>query len=407
MAGVRNGIGTRLCWSDGDGIIGALVFDVLVDEAGFCILNGSFPSVVPRVYDPLVLREHVLFVHAARSCRCSGGGRVAGLVLVLRPIPWGRVRDRIFLQFLPGRIASAPMSSQFGVPQIRKWPFVVGDLLLIGVAVWIFYTNDYAPAGGDLGMIVACLGLGVFISVLPFMAEFREESRRFDANEFRSTLDQIRQLEGVGDRLDAVTAQWEAVQENCGQVVQAAADLSAKNEAEVERWQRMAQQADTRERDHLRLEVEKLRRGEREWLEVLVGILDHIFALHRAAVQSRQVKLIGQIEAFRNACLEISRRVGLSQYLIDPGEAYNPEIHKIPEGSPCPENPVVAETLAPGFSFQGHAVRQPMVALVDRSLMGSKGADASGETAKDDPDLFDQVDAEGNADTDGEQKASD
>lgn len=307
------------------------------------------------------------------------------------------------------------MSSEFGVPQIRKWPFVIGDLLLIGVAVWIFYANDYAPTGWDLAMIVACLGLGVLFSVLPFMAEFREESRRFDANEFRSTLDQIRQLEGVGNRLDAVTAQWDAVQENCGQVVQAATELAAKSEADSERWQQMAQQADTRERDHLRLEVDKLRRGEREWLEVVVGILDHIFALHRAAVQSRQVKLIGQIEAFRNACLEISRRVGLSQYVVDPGEPYNPEIHKMPEGGGCPENPVVAETLLPGFSFQGQAIRQPMVALVDRTLLASKTSGSSDGSGKDDPDLFDQVDAEGEADPKndpenapkGQQKASD
>ena len=38
------------------------------------------------------------------------------------------------------------------------------------------------------------------------------------------------------------------------------------------------------EKSHLRLEVDKLRRSENEWLQILVRILDHIFALHQAAM---------------------------------------------------------------------------------------------------------------------------
>jgi len=44
------------------------------------------------------------------------------------------------------------------------------------------------------------------------------------------------------------------------------------------------------EKTTLRLEVEKLRRGELEWLQALVHILDHVFALHTAAMHSGDVK---------------------------------------------------------------------------------------------------------------------
>jgi hypothetical protein len=53
------------------------------------------------------------------------------------------------------------------------------------------------------------------------------------------------------------------------------------------------------EKAALRLEVEKLRRGEVEWLQVLVRILDHVFVLHAAAMRSGQPKLAEQITNFK------------------------------------------------------------------------------------------------------------
>ncbi len=286
------------------------------------------------------------------------------------------------------------MTSSFGVPQVKKWPFVVGDLILVGVAGWIFVGSDFQPVGWNLAMIVACLGLGIFFSVLPFLAEFREESRRFDSVQFKSTLEQIQQLESIGELVSAATGQWEEVQNQCEGVVKTAGEVAERTKAETDRLVEITSKADTRERDHLRLEVEKHRRGEREWLEVLVGIMDHVFALHRAAVRSGQEKLIKQIEGFQGACSEICRRVGLSQYVVAAGEAFDPKLHKVLDGQEVPSSGVIAETLAPGFSFQGHPIRLPMVAVT-----GDPGVDLGATTEvvsepvvaeQKDPDLFDQ-----------------
>ena len=284
------------------------------------------------------------------------------------------------------------MTSAFGVPQVKKWPFVVGDLVLIGVAIWIVVASGYQPSGWNLAMIIACLGLGIFFSVLPFLAEFREESRRFDANQFQSTLEQIRQLESVGELIAAATDQWQGVQRECDGVVKTAAEVAARNQAETDRLIEITQKADTRERDHLRLEVEKQRRGERDWLEVLVGIMDHIFALHRAAVRSGQTKLIKQIEGFHAACSDICRRVGLSQYVVEAGEVFDSKLHKAAEGQNVLENAIVEDTVAPGFSFQGHPIRLPMVAVKqsDQLEQPEIGDVDNAAALPKDPDLFDQ-----------------
>ena len=58
----------------------------------------------------------------------------------------------------------------------------------------------------------------------------------------------------------------------------------------------------------VRLEVEKLRRAEGEWLQVLVRVLDHVYALHLGALRSGQPNLIEQLSNFQNACRDAARR---------------------------------------------------------------------------------------------------
>ena len=60
---------------------------------------------------------------------------------------------------------------------------------------------------------------------------------------------------------------------------------------EVRQFTEFMQKMNDSEKAALRLEVEKLRRGEGEWLQVLVRILDHVFALHAAAVRSGEPKV--------------------------------------------------------------------------------------------------------------------
>jgi molecular chaperone GrpE (heat shock protein) len=115
----------------------------------------------------------------------------------------------------------------------------------------------------------------------------------------------------------------------------------------------------------LRVEVEKLRRGEGERLQILIHVLDHVHALYQAARHSGQPELIEQIGQFQNACRDAVRKIGLVQTAGLEGAVYDPQLHQVPENTAVGENAVVADTLAAGYTYQGQLLRRPVVALKD------------------------------------------
>lgn len=254
----------------------------------------------------------------------------------------------------------------FQAPQIQKWPFFAADGLFLALAGGIVVAGGgLALEGWELSLVAVCMGLGSAFGVWPFLAEYREESRRFEAREFGSVLEQVRRLEEVGKLVSESAGQWQEMAEQGEGVSKAAEEMAVRVREERERFREIAEKTNDKERDHWRLEAEKLRRSEREWLGVLAGIMYHVFALHRAGRSSGQAKLIQQLDGFQGACLDICRRVGLSQHVVKAGEAFDPKIHKTEEGRPMPKNPIVRETLAPGFSFQGRRAYLPLVALAE------------------------------------------
>jgi len=96
--------------------------------------------------------------------------------------------------------------------------------------------------------------------------------------------------------------------------------------------------------------VEKLRRTEGEWLQVVARILDHIFALHTAASRAGQPELAEQIGSFQNACATPpTRRVTLFNAV--PEEKFDAQKHRAHGVENPPADAIVAETLAPGLTF--------------------------------------------------------
>src|SRR5207253_2985991 len=124
------------------------------------------------------------------------------------------------------------------------------------------------------------------------------------------------------------------------------------------------QKTNDAEKGHLRLEVDKLRRGEGEWLQSVVRILDHVYAIHQAGVRSGQPALKEQLGQFQTACRETVRRMGLIAFEAKPDEPFNEKTHQLldPEAKP-PPHARVAETIATGYTFQGQFVRPALVRL--------------------------------------------
>lgn len=254
--------------------------------------------------------------------------------------------------------------------RIAKTPFIVGDLLLLAMAGWIIWDVGGLPDGFQLGIVVGCLVVGMFFSTLPFLLDYRAELKRNEINEFQNIAEQLKALTQLEEHIRHATGQWHSIQDHCVSAVQNADKIAESMAQESTRFVEVMQSMDVSEKEHLRVEAEKLRRSEREWLQAAVRVMDHVFALHKAALQSGQPKLISQISNFQHAVVDVMRRMGLTPHEAELGTSYNKELHQV-MGEDHKEltQPSVAETLAPGFTFQGRLVRPPLVRLVEQEDM--------------------------------------
>lgn len=249
-------------------------------------------------------------------------------------------------------------------PSLAKWPFILGDLLLVAVAVWIVQGSPDPYAFWPLVLTVAAIFGGAWICVTPFVIEYRGTMRFAEADRLASTVSQIQKLENLARNIEGATAHWQTVQDESARTVQAAQEVGQRIGQEARAFADFLTKANEAEKGHLRLEVEKLRRAEGEWLQVIVRLLDHIYALYQAGVRSGQPSVRDQLSHFQNACRELVRRMGLIVYDAHLNEPFDEARHQLIEGDgTSPEDASVTDVIATGFTFQGQVLRRAVVSV--------------------------------------------
>ena len=245
--------------------------------------------------------------------------------------------------------------------RVPKWPFFLGDAAMLGLAYFIYYDTRGPLGHWEYGAFGICVALGAMLAVLPFLLDQRASVRQLDTIALGSVSEKISNLEKIAAQIDSATHQWESLQALAGKTAASAGEISWRMAAEVRDFTEFMAKANDAERATLRLEVEKLRRAESDWLQVLVRVLDHVHALHAGAVRSGQQKLVEQLAHFQNACREPARRVGLVPFGPAPGDPFDPQRHQTADGDAPPENALVEEVLAAGYTLQGQLVRRALV----------------------------------------------
>jgi molecular chaperone GrpE (heat shock protein) len=262
------------------------------------------------------------------------------------------------------------MSEAQAAPKLPKWPFYLADLVLSGLAAYVLTRLGPFTDTTQVVIAIGCLlaaAWGAWLSIMPWLTEYRTRSVLAESSNLKSTLEQIQSLEKVGDLIRQSNAQWQGVQDASGRTVTAAREISEKMKVETEEFMKFIDSARDQERAGLRLEVEKLRKMEGDWIKVTVQILDHIFALFRAAERSGQENLIQQLSQFQAACRDVARRMGLTPFVPAVGEKYDPRGHQLPNPPPViDEQATIAEILAMGFTYQGQLLRRSLVLLHER-----------------------------------------
>jgi molecular chaperone GrpE (heat shock protein) len=274
--------------------------------------------------------------------------------------------------------------SEQPTPQLNKVPFQLADLVLLGVA---WYVASQAPRPLPLMeflIVIGAVAAGAVVGILPYLVEYRALTRLAESELLSATIRQLNNLESIARNVTAATAQWHGVQSLAAQTNKSAKEIADQMSAELSGLTDFLRKSNDSERANLRLEVEKLRRVEGEWLQVVVGIMDHVSALHRAAAHSGQPALVQQLGAFQHACRDIARRVGVSLLEARPGEEFDAERHRLPSpDAESPDEAVVADVLVPGVAFQGRLLRPTIVtvrAMATVAVPPSSGVETAWET---------------------------
>jgi len=268
--------------------------------------------------------------------------------------------------------------------KVPKLPFLVPAALLM---VFGFYYVLHAALPIHHWEIAAgCVALGALLGVVPFYLDYRAMEKAIEVNALGAVAEKIQNLEKISEQINSATNHWAVIQgtvsAEAGKSTAAARAIADKMTEEARRFSEYMIKMNDSEKATLRLEVEKLHRAEGEWLQILVRILDHVFALHTGAVRTGDQRFIEPIANFQHVCIETVRRLGLMPFIAEPDEPFNAERQQV-VGQPekIPDGAVVAETIGAGYTFQGKLLRPALVRLHEAEAPAAKQAPE--ETASD------------------------
>ena len=269
--------------------------------------------------------------------------------------------------------------------KVPKWPFFLGDAIMLGLAYYIYWQSGNSRLDRwELTALGVCASLGTLLGVLPYLLDYRAVLKYgalvklIETSSLCVASEKIAGLESCVAQITSATDFLQTAQARADQTAGLAKEITDRMSAEVREFTAFLQKTNDSEKATLRLEAEKLRRAEAEWLGVLVHILDHVFALTRAAEQSGQENVIRQLRQFQNACRESARRVGLSPILATPGESFDTQRHQSIDGKEVASGATIGEVLTSGYSFQGKLIRPVVVRVGDEksSVVREQGGNA-------------------------------
>jgi hypothetical protein len=229
----------------------------------------------------------------------------------------------------------------------------------------------------------ACVAAGAWIMVLPFLREFQAEADLTEARELAASVEKISSVDAVAKQIADATEQWLHVEDRANEINVTSKEIAGKINAEAREFTEFLQKANDTEKNHLRLEVDKLNRAQVDWVKVVTGMLDHVFALNQAGRQSGKEPLIKQLDNFQAACRNVARRVGVVTHEPKPEDGFDAEKHQLrdPEVEPEAEAKIIG-IAAQGLSHQGQVLRKVVVVIEGEEELGQSPSDAGKPKAK-------------------------
>src|SRR5256885_13743451 len=98
-------------------------------------------------------------------------------------------------------------------PRLPRWPFFLGDALLLAVAGFICAQGKLPLGTWELFALVLSVALGAGICAWPFLIEYRAAARLAEADSLTTVISQIKKLEQLAAQIGYATSQSQVVRQ--------------------------------------------------------------------------------------------------------------------------------------------------------------------------------------------------
>jgi hypothetical protein len=113
-------------------------------------------------------------------------------------------------------------------PKLSKWPFLLSDVLLLGLALLIFVQGKLPRSPWELLACTLCVAVGAGCGVLPFILEYRVLTKLILADRLADATAEIHKIERFAAQISNATSLWQNVQESADKTAAAAGAIAAR-----------------------------------------------------------------------------------------------------------------------------------------------------------------------------------
>ena len=257
------------------------------------------------------------------------------------------------------------MATSFAQLKVPKWPFILGQILLLGLAYYIVRHAQHPISNSEFVLCFAIAAASALVGAWPFLLDYRIMGRQIDAQALGEVSEKLEHLKTLSAQIISATNEWTNVHTQAERTSTGAKTIADRMSEEVRQFAEFMQKMNDSEKSTLRLEAEKARRSESEWLQTTVHIMDHVYALTCAAGRSGQPQLAAQLENFQTACRNTARRMGLAPFVAAADEPFDPDRHQAVGDTKPEAGTPIADTVGTGYTFQGRMLRPAIVKVRD------------------------------------------
>ena len=92
--------------------------------------------------------------------------------------------------------------------KIPKWPFLLGDVLLLGFAYFIVWKSPHPIAKWEIIACFASAATGTLVGIAPFILDYRAMGKVIEMGALGSIAEKIQNLEKLAAQIASATNEW-------------------------------------------------------------------------------------------------------------------------------------------------------------------------------------------------------